>query len=79
MIKTKRLYRHFKGNLYYVHDILKNSENQELIVSYQCLYGDYEMFSRPLSMFIEEVEPNRVDNITNQKYRFEIFEGIKVL
>lgn len=77
MITTKRPYQHFKGNLYYVHDILKDSETGELIVSYQCLYGDYGMYARPLSMFVEEIDQNRPDNITKQKYRFELYDSSK--
>ncbi|TQQ84936.1 DUF1653 domain-containing protein [Peptacetobacter hominis] len=73
-IEIKRLYRHFKGNLYYVHDIAVHSETGEKMVVYQAMYGDYGMFVRPFDMFIEEVEEGRKDNITNQKYRFEIFE-----
>lgn len=72
-IEIKRLYRHFKGNLYYVHDIAVHSETGEKMVVYQAMYGDYGMFVRPFDMFIEEVEEGRKDNITNQKYRFEIF------
>lgn len=73
-IEVKRLYRHFKGNLYYVHDIAVHSETGEKMVVYQAMYGDYGMFVRPFDMFIEEVEEGRKDNITNQKYRFELFE-----
>lgn len=73
-IEVKRLYRHFKGNLYYVHDIAVHSETGEKMVVYQAMYGDYGMFVRPFYMFIEEVEEGRKNNITNQKYRFEIFE-----
>ncbi|OON98238.1 MAG: hypothetical protein ATN35_05690 [Epulopiscium sp. Nele67-Bin004] len=74
-IETKRPYRHFKGNLYYVHDILEHTETGEKLVSYQTLYPPYGMYARPLNMFLEEVEPNRTDNITNQKYRFELYTG----
>lgn len=73
-IEVKRPYRHFKGNLYYVHDILTHSETREVLVAYQTLYPPYEMFARPLEMFLEEVERDRSDNITGQKYRFELYE-----
>lgn len=77
MITPKRPYRHFKGNLYYVHDILQDTETGEKIVSYQCLYGDYGMYARALSMFIEEVDVDRPDNVTKQKYRFELYDSSK--
>ncbi len=73
-ILTKRLYRHFKGNFYYVHYIATHTETGEELVVYQALYGDKGIFVRPLEMFIEEVELNREDNVTNQKYRFELYE-----
>lgn len=75
-IKAKRLYSHFKGKLYYVHDIVENTETGEEFVSYQALYGDYGNYIRPLDMFMEKVDINREDNIMNQNYRFEVFEGI---
>lgn len=74
-IIIKRPYIHFKGNLYYVHDILIDSETEEKIVSYQQMYPPYEMYARPLNMFKEEIDFNRKDNIMKQKYRFELFNG----
>lgn len=75
---TKRPYKHFKGNLYYVHDILQDTENEEMrIVSYQALYPPYGMYAREVGMFLEEVEKGRIDNITGQNYRFELFDSSK--
>ena len=64
-----------KGKLYYVHNIVTHTETEEVLVSYQALYPPYGMFVRPLDMFMEEVEDGREDNITNQKYRFELYDG----
>jgi hypothetical protein len=50
------LYRHYKGNDYYVFHIAHHSETREALVVYQCLYGDYSWWVRPLSMFTETVE-----------------------
>lgn len=50
------LYRHYKGNNYYVFQIAHHSETREALVVYQCLYGDYSWWVRPLSMFTETVE-----------------------
>lgn len=74
-LEIKRPYMHFKGNLYYVHDILIDSETREEMVSYQCLYPPYGMFVRSKKMFVEKVEKDREDNITGQKYRFELYKG----
>ncbi len=74
-IEIQRPYRHFKGKLYYVHNILEHTETSEKIVSYQALYPPYTMSARPLEMFLEKVEEGRDDNITNQTYRFELYKG----
>lgn len=74
-IEIKRPYRHFKGKLYYVHDIIEHTETAELFVSYQALYPPYKMYARPLKMFAESIDKLRADNITNQVYRFELYEG----
>ena len=74
-IQIQRPYRHFKGNLYYVHSIVKHSETGEELVSYQMLYPPYDMYVRPLSMFKEKVEEGRAENTTNQIYRFELYTG----
>jgi len=50
------LYRHYKGNDYSVFQVAHHSETREALVVYQCLYGDYSWWVRPLSMFTETVE-----------------------
>lgn len=50
------IYRHFKGNRYRVWGVVRHSETQEKMVLYQALYGEYGLWVRPLSMFLEEVE-----------------------
>lgn len=74
-IEIQRPYRHFKGKLYYVHQIVTHTETEEILVSYQALYPPYGKFVRPVEMFMEIVEPGRKDNITNQINRFELYEG----
>ena len=66
-INTK--YRHFKGMEYLVLHIAKHSESLEEMVVYQALYGEFGIWVRPLSMFLEQVERdgiiiNRFDDIT---------------
>lgn len=50
------LYRHYKGNDYFVFEVATHSESRESLVVYRCLYGDYSWWVRPLSMFLETVE-----------------------
>ena len=65
-IKTGKKYRHFKGNEYRVLHLARHSETMEPMVVYQALYGDYEIWVRPMEMFLGQVEVS--GNIVN---RFE--------
>lgn len=49
-------YRHYKGKDYQVLEVATHSETGEAMVVYRCLYGDYSLWVRPLSMFTESVE-----------------------
>ncbi|MBE6718347.1 MAG: DUF1653 domain-containing protein [Ruminococcaceae bacterium] len=51
-------YRHFKGNEYEVLGVAKHSETCEQMVVYRALYGECELWVRPLSMWNETVERN---------------------
>ena len=55
MIKLGR-YRHYKGNEYEVIGTAKHSETLEEMAVYRALYGNYDLWVRPLAMFTEEVE-----------------------
>jgi len=61
------IYRHYKGNLYQVSKVAHHSETQEALVVYQCLYGDYSWWVRPLDMFIESV---KIDGETQPRFAF---------
>jgi hypothetical protein len=61
------LYRHYKGNDYFVFQVATHSETREPLVFYRCLYGDYSWWVRPLAMFAEAVE---VAGETIPRFRF---------
>ena len=73
-IEVGGVYRHFKGNYYYIKDVATHSETGEEYVVYQALYGDYKTYIRPKEMFLEKVDTTREDNIFKQKYRFELVD-----
>ena len=49
------IYRHYKGSLYQVLHTATHSETEESLVVYRCLYGEYGVWVRSLSMFAETV------------------------
>ena len=74
-----QLYRHFKGNYYFVEDVAYDSETKERMVVYKPLYNredNRQLWVRPEKMFLEEI-PERPDNITGQKVRFELVKDIE--
>ena len=57
-IPKKGRYRHYKGNEYEMIGIANHSETLEKMVVYRALYGEGELWVRPLSMWQESVTVN---------------------
>ena len=77
-VKIGKIYRHFKGNYYFIQDIALDSETKERMVVYRPIYdrNDSQIWVRREAMFLEKIDETRKDNITGQKYRFELAEEI---
>ena len=78
-VKIGKIYRHFKGNYYFIQDVALDSETKERIVVYRPIYdrNDSQIWVRSEEMFLEEIDQTRKDNTTGQKYRFELVEDLE--
>ena len=72
-VKIKGIYKHFKGDYYIVEDIATHSETLEKYVVYRQLYGEGELYIRPMEMFLSKVDKEKYPEVT-QENRFELQE-----
>ena len=69
-IEIGKTYRHFKGNIYKVIDIVNDSESDGKIVIYEAQNGEHTKWARPYDMFISKVDKEKYPKV-KQIYRFE--------
>lgn len=68
--RPQEIYRHFKGNMYQITTLARHSEDGTRMVVYQQLYAPYEVYVRPLEMFMSRVDTAKYPG-AEQVYRFE--------
>lgn len=68
-------YRHFKGKLYQVKMLARDSSSSKEMVVYQAMYAPFEYWVRDLEEFTSEVDREKYPDV-KQCYRFEkvVFE-----
>jgi hypothetical protein len=62
-------YRHYKGGEYEVIGVAKHSETLDELVVYRALYGEKQLWVRPIGLFKSKV---LIDGV--EKNRFEFLE-----
>ena len=75
--KPQEMYRHFKGNIYQIRCLAKHSETGETMVVYQAMYDTFQIYVRPLDMFMEEVDRAKYPDV-KQRYRFELLQDMEL-
>ena len=70
MPQNGEIWHHFKDKLYEIICLATHTETREQLVCYRALYGDYQYFVRPLTMFLSEVDHEKYPQVS-QKWRFE--------
>ncbi|MBM3198464.1 MAG: DUF1653 domain-containing protein [Chlamydiae bacterium] len=66
-IITNSVYEHYKGMRYKVLGVARHSETLEELIVYQALYGECDLWVRPLDMFLEKVT---IDGIIQPRFKF---------
>lgn len=69
--QPQEVYRYFKGNLYQIRCLAKDSETGEMMVVYQAMYGDFQIYVSTLSSFMEEIDRQKYPDADGY-YRFEL-------
>lgn len=75
IVQVGKKYRHFKGHLYQVLNIAKDSETLKDVVVYQDLSDDTKIWVRDYDMFLSKVDKEKYPEV-KQEYRFELVDEL---
>lgn len=67
-------YKHYKGKEYEVIGVARHSETLDEFVVYRALYGECDLWVRPLKMFLEDVEIGG-ENVPRFKYLGNFYDN----
>lgn len=67
------IYKHFKGHIYKVLYIAKDSETLEDLVIYQDTTDPNKIWARKKDMFLSKVDKEKYPEVT-QEYRFQLIK-----
>lgn len=68
--RPQEIYRHFRGNIYQIVTLARHSEDGVMMVVYQQLYAPFDVYVRPLEMFMSRIDTRKYPD-ERQVYRFE--------
>lgn len=72
-VKEGDIVRHFKGRLYEVICVARNTETSEDLVIYQDLESPEKKWARPIEMFEGKVDRDKYID-AEQEFRFEVVD-----
>lgn len=77
-IQKYAVYRHWKGDYYYVLSLAEHESTGEILVIYHALYGEGLVWARNKEDFLAELSDEDFNSPLNkmkQQYRFELAFG----
>lgn len=75
MPQPGEIYQHYKGKLYRIVTLAEHTESGEQLAVYQALYGSFQVYAQPLSLFLDEVDHEKHPDV-QAKLRFTLVPAL---